>query len=240
MRVRYRRKTSSSAITIDTALSNKQLLGAALGDPETWQTWVAVLKATFGLPLDEDQQSVFASVAGNRPPPTQRVRELWAVCGRRGGKSRMAAALSVYLALFQKYPLTPGEIGMVLVLAASQEQARVVFNYALAFLKSSPVLRKEVIDNTRSEIRLRNGLVISIHANSFRTVRGRTLCACVFDEIAFWRDETVPDAEVYSAVLPSLATTNGLLVGISSPYRKVGLLHSKHRTNFGTDSNDIP
>jgi hypothetical protein len=67
------------------------------------------------------------------------------------------------------------------------------------------VLRQEVADATRSEIRLKNGIVIAIHANSFRTVRGRTLCACIFDEVAIWRDETsaMPDVETYRAVVPT-------------------------------------
>ncbi len=69
---------------------------------------------------------------------------------------------------------------------------------------------------TRHEITLNNGVTIAVHANSFRSVRGRTLCACIFDEVAFWRDETtaMPDTETYTAVLPALLTTNGMLIGI--------------------------
>ena len=63
----------------------------------------------------------------------------------------------------------------------------------------------------------------------------------MLDEVAFWRseDSAAPDHEVYTALLPSLATTNGLLVGISTPYRKLGLLHQKHRDHFGQDDNEI-
>jgi hypothetical protein len=77
--------------------------------------------------------------------------------------------------------------------------------------------------------------------DSYRTVRGRTVVAAVFDEVAFWRDETTatPDAEVYSAVLPGLATTGGMLIGISTPYRKLGLLHQKHRDHFGVDGDGV-
>ena len=53
-----------------------------------------------------------AGVSGGRAPPTKRVRELWAMVGRKGGKSRMAAAIAVYLALFVKYKLSRGERGM--------------------------------------------------------------------------------------------------------------------------------
>ena len=38
--------------------------------------------------------------------------------------------------------------------------------------------------------------------------------------------------------LPALATTGGMLIGISTPYRKIGLLHQKHRDHFGVDSAD--
>ena len=93
---------------------------------------------------------------------------------------------------------------------------------------------------TRSEIRLRNGVTIAIHSNSFRTVRGRTLCACIFDEVAMWRDEqsAMPDIETYRSVLPALLTTKGMLIGISTGYRRVGLLYQKHRDCFGQDDPD--
>ena len=226
---------------ISRALGDQRLLGAALGDAATWTTWIAVLRAAFGLPLDTEQQQIFEAVAGGRKTPSKRVRELWAIVGRRGGKSRIAAALAVFLALFVKHKLSPGERGMVLVLAASVSQARTVFSYVKAFLGESATLRKEIANETQFEITLRNGIIIAIHANSFRTIRGRTLCAAIFDEVAFWRDDTSaqPDVETYTAVLPSLATTNGLLVGISSPYRKTGLLHQKHRQYYGVDGDDV-
>jgi hypothetical protein len=232
---------SDHHLTIDKALEHPQLLAAALGDQASWQTWRAVLKATFGIALNREEARAFASVAGGRKPPEQRVRELWAIVGRRGGKSRMAAAIACYIALFVEHRLSPGERGLCLVLAASVDQSRVVFEYALAFLKTSPVLAKEIVDTTTSEIRLSNGVTIGVHANSFRSIRGRTLLCCVFDEVSFWRSDfsATPDTEVYSAVLPSLATCNGLLVGISSPYRKTGLLHAKHKQYFGVDGDDV-
>ena len=223
-------------LTIDKALADPALLGAALGPiAPTWLTWLVVLRAAFGLRLAEEELRIFHAVAGNRTPPTQRVRELWCICGRRGGKSRMAAVLACYVALFVKHKAAPGERLMVLVLSASLDQSKSVFQYAKAFLEASPVLRKEIVDATQSEIRLRNGVTIACHSNSFRTMRGTTIPAAIFDEVSFWRDETTatPDSEVYTAVLPALATCNGLLVGISSPYRKTGLLHAKHRQFFG-------
>jgi hypothetical protein len=96
------------------------------------------------LPLDAAQREAFARIAGDRIPPIRPVRELWAVIGRRGGKSRAAAAVATYLALFCKHRLSRGETGMVLVLAAPTAQARIVFEYCLGFIEASPVLRHEI------------------------------------------------------------------------------------------------
>ena len=230
-----------SPMTIDQALLDAELLGAVLGEPGSWSPWIACLRAAFGLPLDDEQTKLFNAVAGDRGLPLKRVRELWAIVGRRGGKSKMAAAIAVYCAVFLKHKLSRGEKGMVLVLAMSLDQARVAFDYALEFLQASKYLRKLIKSTTTTEIRLKNGITIATHANSFRSIRGRTLVAAIFDETAFWRDDSTatPDLETYTAVLPSLLTTNGMLIGISSAYRRSGLLYNKFRDYFGQDNPDI-
>lgn len=43
---------------------------------------------------------------------------------------------------------------------------------------------------------------------------------------------------VRTAVLPSLLTTNGMLVGISSAFRRAGLMFAKHQDYFGVDAAD--
>jgi len=230
-------------VPIAIALRDPKLLAAGLSPPASWATWVAVLKAAFGEHLSRQDRRAFEVVAGSRKPPAQKVRELWAIVGRRGGKSRIAAAIAVYIAVFIDHAekLSAGEVGMILVLAASRAQAGVVFGYIKGFIQAAPLLSLQVESKTADEIRLNGNIVIAVHPNSFRTVRGRTLLACVFDELAFWRDETTanPDTETYTACLPALATTNGMLIGISSAYRKSGLLHTKHRDFFGRDSDDV-
>ena len=63
----------------------------------------------------------------------------------------------------------------------------------------------------------------------------------IFDEVAFWRDElsASPDIETYRAVIPALATTGGMLIGISSPYAQRGLLYTKHQTHYGQEGDDV-
>jgi hypothetical protein len=44
----------------------------------------------------------------------------------------------------------------------------------------------------------------------------------------------------YRAVTPSLATLpDSMLIAISSPYRKAGLLYKKWKTHFGKDTDDV-
>jgi hypothetical protein len=232
------------SIPISEALGDANLLGAALGDIATWQTWCVVLKAAFAETLTDEERKVFASVAGDRSIPSRRVRELWCgPIGRRSGKSRMAAAVAVHIAALTDHRkrLVPGEIGTVAVIAASKDQAATVFGYVKGFLLSSPLLAGEIVSITRDEIALRNDIVITVTANSFRTSRGLSLLACVGDEISYWRDEStaMPDIETYRAVLPSLVASGGMFIGISTGYRKQGLLYQKHRDHFGRDGDDV-
>ena len=75
---------------------------------------------------------------------------------------------------------------------------------------------------------------------SYRTVRGRTLAGGIVDESAFLRadDSALPDKELVRALRPGLLTLHGLLLVISSPHRKVGILYDAHRKYFGNDKAD--
>ena len=87
-------------------------------------------------------------------------------------------------------------------------------------------------------IDLANRVSIEIHTASFRAVRGYTIAAFIGDEIAFWRsdDSANPDSEILDAVRPALATIPGaLMLAISSPYGRRGVLHDAHRSHYGKD-----
>ena len=94
--------------------------------------------------MSDEDRAIFSEVAGGRAPPGQRVNELWCVAGRRSGKTRIAAAISVYIAAIAQHKLAPGEVGYVLLLAASRSQASVAFQYVVGFLESSPILRQQI------------------------------------------------------------------------------------------------
>jgi hypothetical protein len=94
---------------------------------------------------------------------------------------------------------------------------------------------------TEDTIELMNGAKIIVATNSYRSVRGLTICCAIYDECCFWRDENSrnPDSEVDAAVSPGLARWPGSIkVLISSPYRRSGLLYQRWKESFGVDDPD--
>jgi hypothetical protein len=231
----------TAPVAIGRALGDARLLGAAIGDLSSWATWLAVLKAAFGHPLDDRERALFDAVAGGREPPRRKVKELVAVASRRSGKGRVGAALAVHAATMVGHRLAPGETGVVACISPTRAQASVVMGYCRGFLESSAVLRREVASVADGEIVLGNGNVITTLAADYRSLRGRTLVCALLDEAAFLRSETssTPDIETARAVLPGLSTTGGMLVILSSPYRRAGLLFERHRAYFGKDDDDV-
>jgi phage terminase large subunit-like protein len=187
------------AVHVDRALADPRLLGAGLGDLTTWTTWMAVAKAAYGRPLNKRERAAFAVVAGDRAPPTRKVRQLVAAVSRRGGKGRIGAALAVYEATMVDHSshLAPGETGVVACISPTRAQANVLLNYCRGYLDASPLLRSEVQDVTADEVRLKNGVVICVLTSDYRTLRGRTLLMALIDEAAFLRSEesSSPDIE---------------------------------------------
>src|SRR5262249_36903774 len=120
-----------------------------------------------------------------------------------------------------------------------QDQASIVLDYASGILEASPILRQLIRRQTSETIELANGITIDVRSASFRRLRGLTCIACIADEAAFWHsDESAnPDSEILGAVRPSLATTNGLLCVISSPYARRGVLWDAFRNHFGPAGN---
>jgi hypothetical protein len=155
----------------------------------------------------------------------------------------MAALIAVYLALFHKYEeyLSPGEKGVVVIVAADRSQAQVILNYCKGFLNNNPVFTEYVVEELKESVHLKNNIIIEVHSCSYRSVRGRTVIAALFDEICFWRDAGAnPDVEIVGAVRPSTATIpNAKIIGISSPYSKRGVLYEIFRDYYGQDDSDI-
>jgi hypothetical protein len=227
------------APTIVDALSDPKLFGSHFAG-DSWKAWRAYVAALFGLPLEADALDIYRRHTGREDPPEGPLGEAYAIVGRRGGKSRIAALVGVYLAAFRDYAdvLARGERGVVMIIAPDRRQARVVMSYVRALLEV-PLLAGMVKARRKESIDLRNGISIEVHTASYRTVRGYTIVAAILDELAFWRSEesAEPDVEVVRALRPAMATVPGaMLLGISSPYSRRGVLWNANRQHFGKDT----
>lgn len=203
----------------------------------TWDAWRTILKAAFGLPMTDEETTFFRTVA-ERNPPGEQVSELWIVAGRRAGKDSIASVIAAHAAaLFEESgQLRPGERALVMCLAVDRDQAKVVLNYTRTYFTDLPLLAGMIERETAFGFELSNKIDIAVSTNSFRAVRGRPILCAILDELAFWRDDTSanPDVETYKALKPAMATMPGaMIVGISSPYRKSGLLYDKYKKHFG-------
>jgi hypothetical protein len=226
--------------TILDALDDPHLLGAGFRDAGSWARWRVALAAMFQLPMTAEDAAVYREHTDRTTLPVAPAREGWFIVGRRGGKSRIAAAVAVYLATFRDYTalLAPGERGTLPIIAADRQQARTVFRYVSGLLDGSPMLSRLIERQTADAIDLTNNVTIEVHTASFRAVRGYTVVGAVLDEVAFWRseDSANPDTEILAALRPAMATVPGaLLVGISSPYSRRGALWQSFRRHYGQD-----
>ena len=225
------------------AMNSPELFKSSFAGP-SWDPWRTVLKAAFALPMSDKEKQFFRTIAA-RDPPKKRVRELWAIAGRRGGKDSVTSLIVAYTAaLFEpRNRLRPGESPLCLALACDRDQSKIILNYTRSYFTDIPALQKLVRRETATGLRLNNGVEIAIGTNSFRSVRGRSILCVVLDECAFYRDENsaTPDEETYKALRPALSTLQpeSMLIGISTPYRKGGLLYRKYSEHFGKDTDDV-
>jgi hypothetical protein len=227
-------------------------IAAAIDDPglfepwfrgASWDGWRGVLRAAFCLPMTAAEVAFFRSVA-DRNPPARPVRELWCATGRRSGKDSIASLIAAHAAaLFdQGDRLRPGERALVMCLACDRDQSRIVLDYTRSYFTDLDLLAGMVRRETVTGFELDNRVDVVIATNSFRATRGRTVLCAILDECAYWRSETSasPDIETYRALVPGTATLSGsMVIGISSPYRKAGLLYQKFKTHYGRDDGDV-
>jgi hypothetical protein len=230
---------------IATFLDDRNLLGKDFAAPSWWH-WKLILRAALGERLLSDEVEVFREIAGGRDPPQHRVRELWLAIGRRAGKDSIASALATYLAIYGDFKkhLRRGEKAVILCLALDRMQAAIVFGYIRAYFEQIPLLRVMLVSANNGVIELTNDVEIIVATNSFRAIRGRTVACAILDEIAFWFDEHFanPDVEVYSALMPSLISlrqSGSMLIGISTVYRRTGLLYEKFVGHHGKSDDDV-
>jgi hypothetical protein len=230
---------ATAGLTIVDVMESPEIFAGLFTPAPAWAAWRAALKALFGLPMDDAELAIFTACTGLAEAPTEPSLEAYWVIGRRGGKSRIAALVGVYLACFRDYApiLVEGEPGVLVIVAQDVPSGEVILGYVRALLTAVPELAAMILTDIDGRIELNNGVIIEIRAANFRAVRSRTLIGALADEVAFWwtaRDSANPDVEVLTALRPGLATVPGApLICLSSPYAEEGALYDAHKAHFG-------
>ena len=179
-------------VTMRQALTDPELLAGVLPG-ESRRAWRILLIAINGEALDDEERAVFTALTGRAKEPGQRVEEFWGVIGRRGGKSSAIAALIVFVAVFVDHTrrIIPGEKPVVLCLAPTSRQARVVLDYISGIFESTPLLAPLILNKTAETLELTNGITIEVRPATVRGTRGFTTIAVVGDELAHWRSDEI-------------------------------------------------
>jgi hypothetical protein len=234
--------TLRKLISMREALESPAYFGTLLAG-DSWRAWRVLLIAIVGEALTDEERVVFKALTGRESEPLEPVEEFWAAIGRRGGKTRAMAVLAAYLAacVDHRDSLAPGERGVIPLLAASVQQAASAFAFVEGIFTVAPNLKDLVDGATSDTLSLTTGIDIQVRPASFRTIRGITAVAAICDEIAFWRsdDSANPDKEILKALRPSLATTGGPLIAISSPHAKRGELYGTFKRHFGPNGDPL-
>ena len=189
----------------------------------TYNNWKTLIKAFYG----EQDLDLYTFSQLTHREPSNGFNELWVVGGRRSGKSHMSACIAVYEAFLggHQFNLSRGEVATVSLIASDRKQARTLMRYVKGIIDAIPGLKRYIRKENADSIELVNGCAIEIQTASYRGVRGYTLACAILDEVAFWYDDGAnPDKEILKAIRPSLATLNGKLICLSSPYSKRGIL----------------
>lgn len=207
-----------------------------------WAAWRAILKACFCLSLTVDELATFQRLTGLDVPPSSWVLELWLCCGRRAGKSTIAALLAFFKGIRANPSLfaKKDELIVLPVIAADRKQARVLLGHLRSFARHAALLQYVKRTDLRDSIELANGITIEIQTSSSRSTRGYTAVCIVVDEVGVMPTEGAdPAQEILAAITPTMGTVpDPLLVALSNPHEPRGPLFDAVNRYYGQPNND--
>lgn len=224
-----------SRLTIIESIQHSQLFGALpkFQELKSWETWLILLKAIEGLPLNRHERGVFRKHTGREyDPPPGGYTEIVIIVGVQSGKSSIAGVLLGHGVL-------TGEPGTVAIGVCQDQRGamRVLLRYAREPFETLDVFRAEVSRSTADALELNRGTMLAAYPCRPEALRGLRASIVVIDELAFFTatDGRPMDREMLRVARGRLATTGGKLIVISSPYGQSGALYDLHRNNYGKD-----
>jgi hypothetical protein len=211
-----------------------------------WTAWRAFLAALYGLPMTEREYEIYRECTGRSERSDNPPSEAWLAVGRRGRKSAVAALIGLWSAAYRMdygAIIAKGETPTVPILSRDKYFAGQVRDHAKGIIQYSGLSYLLAGEPSGDVIPLlvpapsgpyRVDLVI--RAATIVAARSKTVLGAILDEVAFFRsDESVnPDREIIRGMKPGMSTIPGaLLLGLSSPYARRGVLWEKYQEHYG-------
>lgn len=161
------------------------------GHDSLWRRFEAVFRiawrAAVGYSLEEWQESLLDAVTELRADGRLRFRQVLISLGRQNGKTEIAAALGLLVMLWKSPALVVG-------IASSAEQARLVYDRTMTVIRRNPALavRFERLTDTRG-IQAKDGSKYEIKAAKSASLQGLPIDLGIVDEVhllkqALWTD----------------------------------------------------
>jgi hypothetical protein len=199
--------------------------------------------------LDDEHRDMARRLFGpvDRVPELAR-RVLVAMCGARGGKTYIFAAMYCLWRMLTAdiSQLAPGELAVAACVAPDKKLARQILRYVKGAVDAHPDIAPlvEVANEDALTLRRSDGRLVSLEVlaatRGGSALRGRSLICAVLDEAAFFRDQdyAVNDAELFDAVAPRVIS-GGMTVIDSTPWAEAGLLFELFSDNHGKPTTAI-
>lgn len=141
--------------------------------------------------------------------------------GRQMGKTAATAIKALWFAYTRPTAVSDNQDITTVIIAPSQRQSKIMYNQIRAYIHANPLLERSVVKSTLEKIELDNGSVIHNFpvGDSAEKVRGFSIDLLIVDEAAYIKER------IYTALLPSLASTNGKLILIGTPAMRSGMFY---------------
>jgi hypothetical protein len=240
--------TPSPFVSFEEAITDKLLFKVWYEQLSPMQQ--TVLRAYYGLPITTDAHRFCWAVLNNScqedelgypvevrefPYSPKEYEQLWAVIGRRGGKTTMIGALvfayECTLGGHLDYVL-PGQTPRAVLISQMKDVAIENLVSIKLCLESSPLGTREISQALSDCIVMKNGISIVASSPNIKAQRGLAIPVVGMDEVGFWYKEAEsanPDYEVERAVSAAQAQfPRRKRFGISTPWSKEGLLYKYH------------
>ncbi len=189
--------------------------------------------------LSREDLALAKRITGRTRFSSNPTREIYLILGRRSGKSLFASRVALWCCVEDwRTRLAIGEMAVAACVAVDRKQAGVLFGYAYQCARASPMMSAALTRATADVLEFgEHQTTFEVHTATFRGTRGRTFSCVVVDEASFLPqdDSAEPDRELIRAVKPGLATLDGILAVISSPYLQTGVVGEAHTRHFAVN-----